>query len=121
MRSCQLCPSKGSRLTRLGTQNPFERNAHLEKDFDSKVISYEKYADVEDLNDHNPSFFKVMEAQGWEVAMMSTPESKVALPQIREFYLTMVKVKSRYYKDRQYFHLRLKYIAEVLGFADDVT
>lgn len=46
-----------------GTRNPFKRITHIEEDFDSKVICYESYLDVEDLNEHNPNYSELVEAQ----------------------------------------------------------
>lgn len=82
VRSHPLGLGKGLTPHRLRTRNPFEKNAHLKEDFGSKVICYENYVDVKDLNDHKPSFSELVEAQGWEISMMSTLESRVSLPQI---------------------------------------
>lgn len=37
-------------------------------------------------------------SQSWEVAFMSTQVKKIALPQIKEFYHTLVKANEGYYK-----------------------
>lgn len=70
MRGNPFSPSKGSRLNTSWTWNSFERNACLEDDFGLMNICYKNYEDVEDLHDHIPGFSDLMEAQGWEVAMM---------------------------------------------------
>lgn len=77
-RSVDSIRAKGRDSTPV--REPKTLREECKEDFDSKVNSYENYVDVEDLNDHNTSFFKFMKAQGWEVGMISTLESKVALP-----------------------------------------
>lgn len=53
---------------------------------------------------------------------MLHPEKKVALPQIREFYYTLVKMNEGYFKakvDRHEFHLRSGHITQLLGVLND--
>lgn len=77
---------------------------------------------MEDLNEHHASFLELISAQQCEVALMNPPKTKVALPQIREFYYTLDKVNEGYYMekvDEKDFHLWLSHIAKVLGVSND--
>lgn len=86
---------------RSGAQNLFERNETLLKEyFYNNVIVYGNLIDVEDLNHHNPGFTELVEAQRWEMAMISALEIKVALSQIHKFYYTLNKINSASSKPR---------------------
>lgn len=64
----------------MGTRNPFDHNEALtNENFNTRTIVYEYKADLEDLNDHNLDVSELVEAQGWEIAMLSILEPKIAL------------------------------------------
>lgn len=42
-----------------------------------KVVVYENLIDVEDLNHHSDGFIELVQAQSWEVALMTAPKDKV--------------------------------------------
>lgn len=91
----------------------YDRKEFKMEDYDKWVIVYENQVDVEDLENHFGRFHVLMQTQSWEVAFMSTPMKKIALPQIKEFYFTLVKVNEGYYKSKvnMDFHLRSSHIA----------
>lgn len=49
---------------------------------------------IEDHNQRYPNRTKLVEPQGWEIAMMYTPELMIAFLRIREFYFTFNKITS---------------------------
>lgn len=54
--------------------------------------------DVEDLENHFGEFLGLVQTQSWEIALMYALVKKIAFPQIKEFYFTLVKVNEQYYK-----------------------
>lgn len=92
------------------------------EEFDKRVIVYENLVDVEDLENHFEGFQGLVQIQSWEVAFMSAPVKKIALPQIKKFYYILVKVNDGYYKakvKKKDFHLRSGNIAQLLGAPND--
>lgn len=61
------------------------------------MIVYENQIDVEDLDSMFGGFLGLVQTQGWEIGFMPSPEKKIALLQVREFYHTLVKVNEENY------------------------
>lgn len=92
-----------------GVHDSFNQEDFKIEDFQKQVIVYENQVDVKNLESHFVGFQGLVQTQCWEIAFISTLEKKIAFPQIREFYHTLVKVNEWYYKAKlngQTFHPR---------------
>lgn len=65
-------------LCQSSARNTFEKNENLRREyFEKKVVVYENIINVEDLNELNAGFLELVQAQQWEVVLMTTQEIKV--------------------------------------------
>lgn len=71
----------------------------LWEEIEKKVEVYENIEDVEDLNHHNAELLKLVQAQQWKWITLLC-ETKVALPQIREFDYTVDNIRTDHFLER---------------------
>lgn len=100
----------------------FNQNKCKKENSDMRVIVYTNQVDVEELESHFGDSKAWYEHKVRRLLSCQHRRKKITLPQIREFYHTMVKANEEYYNtkvDRQTFHLRSGNIPQLLGVLND--